>query len=215
MSDDWRLRIELAESEQASELTDLLQGGTVEHELDAGFSQRAIISVDEREVFVYTGTREQAERAADAIRSLAAQHGWTIDERLMRWHPIAEEWEDPDAPLPETGTQQAAERSELIEAEREESAEAGHPEWEVRVECHSHHDTVALAEKLNGEGIPNVRRWRFLLVGATDEAAAGVLAARLRDEVPRGSTVTVEESGAAVEATRPFNPFALFGGLAG
>ncbi|MGO9750122.1 MAG: hypothetical protein ACLP8S_19150 [Solirubrobacteraceae bacterium] len=215
MSDDWRLRIELADGKQAAELSDRLQSGELEHQLDEGFADRVIVSRDGVEVFAYGGSREQVRRAADAINDLAAQHGWQIDEQLARWHPVAEEWEDPDAPLPEGAAGLQVERAQLIESEREESAAAGYPEWEVRIECDSHHDTVKLADKLKDEGIPSVRRWRYLLVGAIDEAGAQALAARLRAECPPDFKLTVEESGAAVEATRPFNPFAVLGGLVG
>ncbi len=215
MSDDWRLRIELAGSKQAGELAELLGRGELEHQLDEGFAERVIVSRDDAEVFAYGGSREQVQRVADAIQGLAAQHGWQIDQQLARWHPVAEEWEDPDAPLPAGDAELQAERAELIEAEQEESAAVGYPEWEVRIECDSHHETVKLADQLGGEGITNVRRWRYLLVGATDEASAEALAARLRAQCPPGTKISVEESGAAVEATRPFNPFAWLGGLGG
>ncbi|MGO9901186.1 MAG: hypothetical protein ACLP0J_16170 [Solirubrobacteraceae bacterium] len=215
MSDDWRLRIELADGKQAGELARMLGSGELEHQLDEGYIERVIVSRDGVEVFAYGGSRTQVQRAADAIHELATQRGWQIDAQLARWHPVAEEWEDPDAPLPEGDAGLEAERAALIKSEREESAAAGYPQWEVRVECDSHHDTLRLAAKLNEEGIPSVRRWRYLLVGATDEASADALAARLRLECPPDFKINVEESGAAVEATRPFNPFAVLGGLGG
>ncbi len=213
MSDDWRLRIELATGQQAHELADLLHSGTVEHELDQGFAERVIVSLDGAELFAYAGTREQAQHAADAIRALAAEHGWTIDEQLARWHPVAEEWEDPDAPLPQADADLQAERARLIESEQAQFEAVGYPQWEVRIACVSHHHTVALADKLRGEGIPNLRRWRYLVVGATDEASAQQLAARLRGECPEDATITVEESLAAIAANLPPNPFAVLGGL--
>lgn len=88
-------------------------------------------------------------------------------------------------------------------------------EWEVRVECDSHHDTVELAERLAAEGIPSVRRWRFLLVGAADEDTAQALAERLRAQAPEGSTVIAEATYDAVAETVMPNPFAIFGGLGG
>ncbi|MGO9972634.1 MAG: hypothetical protein ACLP01_07480 [Solirubrobacteraceae bacterium] len=215
MSDDWRLRVELASERQASELAELLRGGDVEHQLDNGFAERVIVSLDGVEVFVYTGSREQTERSADAIRALATQHGWRIDEQLARWHPVAEAWEDPEKPLPQDDAAVHEERGELIEQERAESSAVGYPEWEVRVECDSHRATVALDAKLRAEGLTSVRRWRYLLVGAPDEDSAKALAERLRGELPQDTVITVEEQAAAVDASRPFNPFALLGGLGG
>lgn len=213
MSDDWRLRIELADAREAGELAELLQSGTVEHELDQGSSERVIVSLDGAEVFAYAGTREQAQHAADAIRALAAKHGWQLEQQLARWHPVAEAWEDPDVQLPGGEAELQAERARLTDSERAQSAALGYPEWEVRVQCSSHHETVALAEKLTDEGIPHLRRWRYLVVGATDEASAQQLAVRLRGECPQDATVTIEESLAAIAATLPPNPFAVLGGL--
>ena len=85
----------------------------------------------------------------------------------------------------------------------------------MRVQCASHHDTVQLAHRLRSEGIPYLRRWRYVLIGATDEESAAALAERLSAEAPAGSTVTAEASLAAIDAETPANPFAVFGGLGG
>ena len=215
MSDDWRLRVTLAGSGEASELADQLQHGSLEHGLASGAGERVAVSVDDAEVFLYADARPQLDRARDAIDTLAASRGWRAEAELRRWHPAAEEWEDPDAPLPRDASGTAAEHAELIGHEREESAELGSSEWEVRIQCHSHHDTVELAERLAAEGMQPVRRWRFLLVGAADEDTARQLADRLTRETPAGCTVTVEGTGAAVRAELPPNPFAVFGGLGG
>ena len=58
-------------------------------------------------MLVYAGEREQADRAAKAIRAIAAEHGWEVELELKRWHPTAEEWEDPDKPLPASQTPSA------------------------------------------------------------------------------------------------------------
>jgi hypothetical protein len=84
------------------------------------------------------------------------------------------------------------------------------------VECSSHRETVELAERLHGEGLSVVRRWRYLLVGAADEDAANVLAQRLRAEAPPGSTVIAEVSQRAAWDDDPARgSFAVFGGLGG
>jgi len=74
---------------------------------------------------------------------------------------------------------------------------------------------VQFADRLEREGIPVLRRWKFLLVGAPNEDAAQALAQRIESEAPRGSKVHAEISGAAVwKVGDPF-PFAVFGGLGG
>lgn len=213
MNDDWRARITLPTDHAATALVNELERGDLEHELAPGAGERVIVSLDDRDVFLYSGTREQAERGVAAIERVAAERGWTAQTELRRWHPAAEEWEDPDSPLPEAADEFAAERAERIAREREETRELGFSQYEVRVECQSHRDTVALADKLQAEGMAPLRRWRYLLVGAQDEESAQALADRLTAEAPAGSVVRVEASLAAIAAETPANPFAVFGGL--
>jgi hypothetical protein len=213
MSDDWRLRVDLHEHGRAHSLTERLEASEFEHDLEAEFHDRVAVSHDGAEVFCYTGTKAQAEAAERLIRSLAAEHGWHLDSELKRWHASAEEWEDPDEELPESDAQRAAERAELIARERQEVKERGYPEFEVRVQCVSHHDAMLFVEELRGQGLPSVHRWKYVLVGADDEDSAAALAERLRDGAPPGSTVTVEGTSWAAYAERPPNPFAIFGGL--
>jgi hypothetical protein len=174
-----------------------------------------VVSVDEGEVFCYGADREQMESARQEIETVAAKHDWKLDFELRHWHPTAEQWEDPDAPLPTTDAEQAAERGEMIAAEREESAEQGYPEYEVRIKCHDRHTAGQLSDKLRDEGIPVVHRWKYVLVGALDEDSGKQLAERLRTEAPGGCEITVEENLRAVYDEGPFRPFAYLGGLGG
>jgi hypothetical protein len=216
MSDDWRLEVDVSEHDRARALTDRLEAEKLSKNLETSFGDRLVVSVDGPTVFVYAGAREQAERAEAAIRDLAAQNKWDIEVQLRRWHPTAEEWEDPDQPLPSTEQDRAAEHAQLVEKEREESAERGYAEYEVRVECHSHRATVELADRLREEGLPVLRRWRYLAVGAADEDSAGALADRIRAEAPSGATVTPEVSRRATYDDDPGRgSFAIFGGLGG
>lgn len=213
LGDDWRLRIDLHEDGVTSRLLERVDARELEHDLSTAFHDRIVISRDGAEVFCYAGTRDQAERAEQLIRSIAADHGWRVDTELRRWHPTAEDWEDPDTPLPEDDTERASERAALMAREREESETQGYPDFEVRVQSPSQDDAARLAERLRNEGLPSVRRSHYLLVGVTDEDSADALAQRLSSEAPPGSVVTVEATGRAVRDSLPPNPFAIFGGL--
>jgi hypothetical protein len=221
MSDDWRVRIELDEAEHAKELERRLSRLDLPHDLATAFQERVVVSRDGSEVFCYADTRVQAEAAERVIRVLAAQGSWPITTELRRWHPDAEEWEGPDQPVAVTASQQAAEHAELVEHEREESQDQGFPDFEVRVRCPTRQDAEHLAERLRGEGIANVHRWHFVVIGAPDEDAAQALAERIRQEAPQGSEVTAETSVQEItedapDVPTPFNnPFAVFGGLGG
>lgn len=217
MNDDWRLQIDPQEDAHAGELIGRLDAGALQHELSDAFHDRVIVSRerDEPRVFLYAGTREQAESAGELIDTLAAQHGWALSTELRHWHPSAEAWEEPDKPLPDSDLAQRAEHQEEIAAEDEKVREQGYPDFEVRVEFPSHRDAVSFRHQLRGEGFASVHRWRYLLVGAIDEDEAKQLAERLRKEAPEGSKVKVEGTWKAALAESPPNRFAVFGGLGG
>jgi hypothetical protein len=216
MSDDWRLRVGLVDEGAARALTERLDAERLGEDVTTQFGDQLIVSGDGADVLVYAGERAQAELAADAIRTIAAEHGWDVELELKRWHPEAEEWEDADKPLPTTDAERAAEHAERVAKERQESAERGYAEYEVKIHCSSHRDTVKLADRLHDEGLPIVRRWKYLLVGAGDEDAANALAERLRAEAPPGATVTAEVSQRAAWDDDPGRgSFAMFGGLGG
>jgi hypothetical protein len=216
MADDWRIEVALFEHGRAHALTERLAAGKLSDDLEEAFGKRLVVSADPPNVFVYTGDREQAETAEAKIREVAAEHKWDIETQVRHWHPIAEEWEDPDNPLPTSDAGQLAEHRELLEHEQEDSAIRGYPEYEVKIECRSHHDTVSLDKRLHEEGFPTVRRWKYLLVGANDEDSAKALAERLRAEVPQGCTVTAEASLRQTYDDEPTRgSFAIFGGLGG
>ncbi len=215
MSDDWRLRVELHEDGHARKLTDRLEAGDLEHDLESEFHDRVVVSRDGPQVFLYAGTGEQAEAAEKLIRSLAVEEGWQLDSDIKRWHEASETWEDVEKPVPEDDAARAAEHARLIAAEREQVRQTGTPEFEVRVECPSQADAGQVVAKLREEGRPSVQRATYVLAGATDEDDAAALAERLRGESPPGCTVTVEGTAQAAYQERPSTPFAFLGGLAG
>jgi hypothetical protein len=216
MSDDWRLQVGLFDDGAARELTERLAAERLGEGVENAFGDQLIVSVDGPNVFCYAGERARAEVAAEVIRTIAAERGWDVELELKRWHPTAEEWEDADVPLPTSDAERAAEHAQRVAKEREESAERGYAEYEVRVQCSTHRETVELADRMRDEGLPVLRRWRYLLVGASDEDAANALAERLRGEAPPGSTVVAEVSQRAAWDEDPARgSFAVFGGLGG
>jgi hypothetical protein len=215
MNDDWRLEADLHNPGQARALTEQLQTPELEHDLERAYQDRVVVSSDGPVVFCYAASREQAERTETVIRRLAVDAGWELETQLRHWHPTAEEWEDPDTPEARSDAEQAAERDQLMARERAESLAQGYPEFEVRVQCQSHAETVELSQRLGHEGLESVHRWRYLLLGALDQDSANALAQRLGSELPSGATVTVEATGRAVLDEQGSNPFAVLGGLAG
>jgi hypothetical protein len=214
MSDDWRLRIDVHEQSRARRLLQHVDATELEHRLETAFQDRVIVSSEESTVFFYAGEREQAERARDVAHRFAEEQGWDVHLELRHWHPAVEAWEDPDEPLPSADAERAAEHAELIADERRQTVEQGYPEFEVRVECASRADAARLAETLRAEGLPNVQRFKYVIVGALDEDSANQLARRIQAEAPQGTVVSAEGTLAAVLTEGgASNPFAVFGGL--
>lgn len=215
MNDDWRLEVDFDDTKHIGSLVERLDARELEHELSNAFHDRVIVSRNEDKVFLYAGTKEQAEAARELVLSLAQQHGWKLEVDFKRWHPTAEEWEDPNLPLPNSDAAKNAEHEELIAAERRQTEESGHPEYEVRVDLPSFHEAGQFADTLRSEGLPVVHRWKYLLIGVTDEDSGKLLVERVQGQVPAGSKVSFEGTWAAAYAERPPNPFAIFGGLGG
>lgn len=210
VNDDWRLQVDV---DHPRSLLDSLDAADLEHKLSGAFHDRVIVSREGTTVFFYAGLREQAEQARQFIVELAQKHAWNATIELSHWHPVAEEWEDPDKPLPADDAAKVAEHEEMIAAERRQVEETGEPEFEVRVDLPSRHEAARFSDQLKAEGLPAIHRWRFLLIGATDEDTAKALAKRLREEAPPGSTVKLEGTWKEAYAERGPNPFAVLGGL--
>jgi len=207
MNDDWRLQISPDENAHAASLVEHLDSGELQHELSDAYHDQVVVTRDGPRVFLYTGTRQQSKAARQLIDSLAQQHGWALSVELRHWNPVAKDWEDPGAENPDAETAIKAEHDEAVAAERKLAEERGYPEFEVRVELPSHNDAISLARRLQMEGLLPVRRWKYLVIGATDEDNANELADRLREEAPAQSQVKVERTWKAIRARHPFSTF--------
>jgi hypothetical protein len=208
-SNDWRVTVRLPEASQASKAVEHLSTHKVEDEVHRRLGGRVVVGTSGgNELFLYTRTRDAAAVAQQSVADVLAGHGLQAEFSIARWHPVAEEWEAADVPLPETPAEIQAERQELDASETSDSLAAGVALFEVRVQLPTHREAVALAERLQAEGHSVVRRWRFLVVGANNADQAEQAAARIRPEVPAGAVVSIEEVG----PRRPYTVFELLAG---
>jgi hypothetical protein len=118
-----------------------------------------------------------------------AEHHFQAGFAIHRWHPIEERWEDPDVAMPRTKAERQAEHQRLLADEAAECLAAGVAQWQVRAEFPSHQQAVAVAAKLRSQGHTVIRRWKFLVAGASNEDEARELATQIRWEAPADATV--------------------------
>lgn len=208
-SNDWRVTVRLHAGHQAGQAVEHLNSHQVEKEVHERLGGRVVVGTDGgNELFLYTHTLDAATAAQQSAGDLLASHGIGADYTVERWHPIAEEWESADVPLPATAAEIEAEHTRLDSEETAESMEAGVALFEVRVQLSAHRDSVALAARLVQEGYSVVRRWRFLVVGANNEDQAAEFADRIRQEAPADAVISTEEVGPG----RPYTAFELAAG---
>jgi hypothetical protein len=191
---DWRVTISFASLEQAERAKILFPRHKVADDARRRLGHRIAVGAGGSQVFLYAGTEDAAREAERIARDVLARHDFRADFAIHRWHPLEEEWEDPDAAMPRTVADRQAEQQRLADEETAESLASGVAQWEARAQLPSHSEAVALAAKLRGEGRPVVLRWKFLVVGANNEPDAQELADQIRREAPAGSTVRAEHS---------------------
>ena len=193
--DDWRIRIEL-EPEHAGGFLERLgiDLGSRARELAREIEeQRLPVSRDDDTLFVYAASRLQARQARQVVEAeLDEAHREPRLVRIEHWLADDERWDDEPA---------------NDDTWEEDVLERGYAPWEVRVECASHDAADELADRLEQEGLEVVRRWRYLVIGASTREEAQALAQRLHGDVEPGGEVVWE--------AMPRNPFAIFGGFGG
>jgi hypothetical protein len=192
--DDYRIKVEI-DDEHAGGLLERLglelngEAAELARELE---KRRLVASRDGDEVFVYGGSRAEAEAARSVIQAVLGDLDVpAVTGPVEHWLDAEDRWD----------TEPGGETWE------EEELDEGHAPWEVRVALPSHAEARRLADTLEGEGYPVERRWRYLIAGVSSKADADALATRVHGEV--------EPGGSLVWETVPGNPFAVFGGLGG
>ena len=191
--DDWRIHVELPEDAEGTLGRLGLNLGSRAHELARELEGRRLaVSQDGTDLFVYAGTRREAERAREVVEAELADEGLQAQtSRVQHWLHEEGHWSD-ELPAPSTDDELLAE---------------GFAPWEVRVECESRDAARALADQLESEGYGVVRQFRYVIAGTSTRDEARALADRAHGEVEAG--------GELVWEAFPGNPFAIFGGMGG
>jgi hypothetical protein len=202
--DDWRVTVTLHDEAHVGRVLESVREHEVEDDVRRQLGHRVAVSAEGPSIFLYAGTEDAAREADRVVRQLTAQRGVAADFAIDRWHPLEEEWENADVPMPQTDEQRAAEHQRLEQDETKESLATGYAQWEVRIELPSRHAAVELAERLRAEGRSVVRRWTLVVLGANDSDDASALASQIKKEAPAGAEVQIQEMG-------PLQPFTRLG----
>lgn len=210
--EDWRVRVSFKEPHDRGLVREHLAAHVVEEDVRAHLGGHVAVSDDGDVLFFYADSREAALAAEHLVRDQMGAHGSQGTTELTRWHEVAEDWEPASADTPKTSAEEAAERARLMQREDAETSAQGYSDWEVRVQFADRAAAHTLSERLDAEGIPHVRRFRYVLVGAMDEDGAQAWADRLRREAPEALDVTVEGTFASAAAHNPWRFFEEFGG---
>jgi hypothetical protein len=187
--DDWRVTVTFDDEAHVRHAVQSMRDHKVERDVHHRLGDRVAVSADGASVFLYAGTEDAAREADRVVREILAERQLTAAFKLDRWHPIEQEWEDAGALLPQTAAQREAEDERRVADETEETAETGQSGYEVLIEVPSRHEAVELAERLQSEGHPVIRRWRYLVLGANNEDEASDLAKSVQQEVPATASV--------------------------
>ena len=213
MAEDWRVTVDFDDEGDGTQFAEWLGALELEREERDRLGDRVVVSRDGPRVFLYADTEDRARAALETVTRHLEAEPRSAATSFDRWHPVEQAWKDVSVPLPSTAEEVRAEHERLQDREAAESRERDRAAWEVRIELPDHDETVRLAEQLESRGIPVVRRYTFLLVGAANEDDARALAEELSRDVPAGARVEVEPGGGLVWEVMPRNPFAVFGGL--
>jgi hypothetical protein len=191
-TDDWRVTISLTGQAPGGQPVSLAE---VEEDIRRRLGRGTAVGAGDAEIFLYAGTETAARDAERTALDELARRDLQAESAVHRWHPIEEEWEAADVPMPQTEAERQAEHQRLEAAESAESQATGIARWQVRIELGSHREAVALAHKLEAEGRAVVRRWKFLVIGAANSDDAAELAEQIKREAPPDAVVHPEQTG--------------------
>jgi hypothetical protein len=190
-TDEWRVEVKLEEEEHGRSLGERLHALALDDEARDRLGGSVIVTRDGPFLFLYAWHEPSAREAERVVRDLMEDDGLAGEVRLMRWHPVAEEWRPAVEPLPQTEEDMAAEQRRHEETGERERRESGVHPWEVVIDLPALQRTLDFADRLEQEGLPVKRRWRYVLVGADTEEDAIELGKRLEGESPEGSQIGV------------------------
>jgi len=192
VNDEFRVEVELDDDEHGYSFGERLRALDLDDEVRERLGGRVLVTRDGSRLFLYAANEAQAREAAEIVRGLVDADELTAEIRVTRWHPVEEAWKDASIPLPRTPAEEEAEYAAREAAEGDEAEIEGEYDWHVVVHLPGRDEAAEVARRLEAEGEPVARRWRYVVVGVLTEERAEELVESLRVELPNDAEVSVE-----------------------
>ncbi|MSO42103.1 MAG: hypothetical protein EXQ70_09480 [Solirubrobacterales bacterium] len=208
-TDEWRVEVNLDDERHGLSLGERLHSLRLDDEARKRLGGSVIVTRDGPQLFLYSWHEQSAREADRVIRELMEQDGLAGEVKLMRWHPVEEDWRPATDPLPITEAEQEAEHARNEQMEADEAGSRGGFDWEVVVELADLKGTQEFAKRLEREGLEVKRRWKYLLVGALTEELAIELGKKIEAEAPEGSHVGIRANPEGL----PLPAFVMLGSM--
>lgn len=192
MEDEFRVEVELDDDEHGYSFRERLRAFALDGEARRRLTGSAVVTRDGSRLYVYTGAAEQAREAERVVRDLLEADRLTGTIAVTRWHDASQAWEDAAVPLPQSPEERRAEEERRVVAELREAELEGSLDWRVVAHLPSRDAAGELARRLEADGVPFTRRWRYVFAAALTDDLASELADSVRAAVPAGTEVWVE-----------------------
>jgi hypothetical protein len=105
---DWRLKVELGESDRGRALDHLighLRGPEVTHELKGSVPDDVVLTHDGRLLFAYAANEADLSLTRSAIESVLHSDGLQASIYVSHWDTVLDDWRQTDPPAPASGPQ--------------------------------------------------------------------------------------------------------------
>ena len=192
-NEDWRVEITLDDEQGGYDLGERLRSHDLDDEARERLGKQVYVSRNGPQLFLYARSEEQAREAENVVRELVTAEGLRADFRgVTRWHPVEQDWKDASLPLPRSDDEIRAERERREAAERREAEEQGSYDWVVKINAPDGDDAKRIAERLEADGHPVDRIWRWVTVQVLTEEIGNELVSSLESELPDGSEIWLE-----------------------
>ena len=94
MAEEWRVEVELGEEGHGLSLGERLRSLDLDDEVRERLGGNVIVTRDGSRMFLYAGSQDGAQAAADVVRRILGEEGLDADVDVTHWDPGDHAWED-------------------------------------------------------------------------------------------------------------------------